>query len=203
MFGIPQCLLKFSALIFCPSNPYSSVHGMCHPCCGAPDDGSNRSSLIFQDVCFKLPIYPMLPLITSMDAILHLVKSSSLLSDVHHVPFLSVNGHTVFLHGKGFATKICWRLRCGNTEQQHFNMQNDSGNCGDDIPLQIEDDTISSKEQPFQDGMGCCSALDDSKDCKYQIHQVQTVSSRVNVAFCLLFLVPKYKCLKQMIFYFM
>lgn len=120
MFGIPQCLLKFSALIFCPSNPYSSVHGMCHPCCGAPDDGSNRSSLIFQDVCFKLPIYPMLPLITSMDAILHLVKSSSLLSDVHHVPFLSVNGHTVFLHGKGFATKICWRLRCGNTQSSNI-----------------------------------------------------------------------------------
>ncbi|KAF4091638.1 hypothetical protein AMELA_G00039150 [Ameiurus melas] len=31
-----------------------------------------------------------------------------------------------------------------HTEQEHFNMQNDSRNCGDDITLQIEDDTIPS-----------------------------------------------------------
>ncbi|XP_026783279.3 lymphatic vessel endothelial hyaluronic receptor 1b [Pangasianodon hypophthalmus] len=42
-------------------------------------------------------------------------------------------------HKDMFETEM-WK----HTEQQHFNMQNDNENCGDDITLQMEDDTISS-----------------------------------------------------------
>ncbi|XP_060778926.1 lymphatic vessel endothelial hyaluronic receptor 1b [Neoarius graeffei] len=42
-------------------------------------------------------------------------------------------------HKDMFETEM-WK----HTEQQHFNMQNDSENCGDDITLQMEDDTIAS-----------------------------------------------------------
>ncbi|XP_060734615.1 lymphatic vessel endothelial hyaluronic receptor 1b isoform X1 [Tachysurus vachellii] len=67
---------------------------------------------------------------------------------------IAVTGTVWYFKMKGPQRRSPWERICHNdmfetemwkhTEQQDFDIHNDSGNCGDDITLQLEDDTISS-----------------------------------------------------------